>query len=66
MIAKTRTEFPFRVSTKRFAQNYCLQKSGWLLFLSSSVDYWTHGSPMKAFRENFNVTSYYTEDNMAL
>ena len=30
MIAKTRAEFPLKVSTKRFTQNYCFQESGWL------------------------------------
>ena len=66
MIAKTRAEFPFRVSTKRFTQNFCFQESGWLVFLGSSPDYWTHGLLVKAFRENFNVTSYYAEDTMVL
>ena len=32
MIAKTRAEFPLKVSTKRFTQNYCFQESGWLHF----------------------------------
>ena len=30
MIAKTGAEFPLKVSTKRFTQNYCFQESGWL------------------------------------
>ena len=66
MIAKTRAEFPFKVSTKRFTQNYCFQESGWLLFPSSTPDNWTHGFPVKAFRENFDVTSYYADDTMVL
>ena len=28
MIAKIRAEFPFKVSTKRFTQNYCFQELG--------------------------------------
>ena len=66
MIAKTRSDFPFKVSAKHFNENQCFQKSGWLLFPGSSPDYWTHGFPVKAFRENFNVTSYYPEDTMVL
>ena len=30
MIAKTRAEFPLKVSTKRSTQNYCFQESDWL------------------------------------
>ena len=66
MIAKTRVEFPLKVSTKRFTQNYCFQESGWLHFPGSSPDYWTHLFPVEVFRENFNVTSYYAEDTMLL
>ena len=66
MRAKIRAKFPFKVSTKRFAQNYCFQKSGWLLFPGSSPDNWTHRFPVKAFRENFNWTSYYAEYTMVL
>ena len=66
MIAKTRAEFPFKISTKHFTQNYCFQESGWLLFPGSSPDYWTHGFLVKVFHEKFNVTSYYAEDTMAL
>ena len=65
-IAKTRAEFPFKVSTKRLTQNYCFQEFGWLLFPGSSSDYWTHAFTVKTFRENFNVTSYYAEDTMVL
>ena len=54
MIAKTGAEFPLKVSTKRFSQNYCFQESGWLLFPGSSPNYWTHWFPMKAFRENYS------------
>ena len=64
--AKNRAEFPFKVLTKRLAQNYSFQDSGWLLFPGSSPNYWTHGFHVKAFRENLNVTSYYAEDTMAL
>ena len=64
MIAKTRDEFPFKVSPKRFTQNYCFQESDWLLLPDSSPDYWTHGFPVKAFRENFNVTLYYAVVNL--
>ena len=64
MIAKTRAEFPFKISTKHFTQNYCFQESGWLLFAGSSPDYWTHGFLVKVFHEKFNVT--YAEDTMAL
>ena len=64
--AKNRAKFPFKVLTKRLAQNYCSQDSGWLLFPGSSPNYWTHGFHVKAFRENLNVTSYYVEDTMAL
>ena len=42
MIAKTKSEFPFKVSKKRLTQNYCFQKPGWLLFSGSSPDYWTN------------------------
>ena len=59
-------QFLFKVSTKRLTQNYCFQESGWLLFPGSSPDYWTHGFPVKAFCENFNMTSYYAEDTMVL
>ena len=66
MIAKTRAEFPFKISTKCFTQNYCFQESGWFLFPGNSPDNWTHGFFVKAFRENFNVRSYYEEDTMVL
>ena len=66
MIAKTRAEFPLKVSTKRFTQNYCFQESEWLHFPGSSPDYLTHSFPMEIFRENLNVTSYYAEDTMLL
>ena len=66
MIAKTKAEFPFKVSKKRFMQNYCFQESGRLLFPDSLPDYWIHKFPVKAFRENFDVTSYYAEDTIAL
>ena len=66
MIVKTRAEFSVKVSTKRFTQNHSLQESGWLLFLGSSPDYRTHGYPVKAFREDFNVTSYRAEHTMLL
>ena len=66
MIAKTRAEFPFKVSTKRFKQKFCFQESGWLLFPCSSPNYWTHGFLVKAFRENFNMTAYYAEDTIVL
>ena len=32
----------------------------------SSSNYWTHRFPVKAFRENFNKTSYYAENTMVL
>ena len=32
----------------------------------SQPNYWTHRSPVKAYRENFGVTSYYAEDIMVL
>ena len=57
MIAKTRAEFSFKASTKRFTQNYCFQESDWLLFPGSSTDYWRQGLLVKAFRKNFDVTS---------
>ena len=66
MIAKTKAEFSFKVSTKHFRQTYCFLESGCLLFPDSSPDYWTHGFPVKAFRKNFNVTSYYAEDTKVL
>ena len=66
MIAKTRAKFPLKVSTKRFTPNYCFQESGWLHFVGSSPDYWTHSFPVKAFCENFNVMPYYAEDTMVL
>ena len=59
MIAKARTEFPFKVFTKQFKQNYSFQESDWSLFPGSSQDYWTHEFPM-------NVTSLYAEDPMVL
>ena len=69
MIVRTRADFPFKVSRKRFTQNYCFQESGWLVLPGSSADYWTHGFPVKASHENFNVTSYssyYAEETMVL
>ena len=66
MIAKTKAEFLSKVSKKCLTQNYCFQVSVWLLFPGSSPDYWTHGFPVKSFRENFNVTSYYAQDTMIL
>ena len=30
MIAKTRAEFPLKVSTKPLTHNYCFKESGWL------------------------------------
>ena len=66
MIAKTRAEIPFKFSEKLFTQNYCFLESGWVIFPGSSQDYWTYGFPVKAFRENFNVTSYYAEDTKVL
>ena len=67
MIANTRAEIPFKVSTKRFTQNYCFQESGSPdSSPGNSPDYWTHGFPVKAFHENFNMTSYYAGDTMIL
>ena len=66
MIAKTRAEFPSKVSTKRFTQKYCFQESDWLHFPRSAPDYWTDSFPVKVFRENLNVTSYCAEDTMVL
>ena len=63
---ESRVSFPRKVSTKRFTQNYYFQESGWLLFPGSSSDNWTHGFSVKAFRENFNVRSYYAEDTIVL
>ena len=66
MMAKTGTEFPFKISTKHFTQTYYFQEYGWPLFPGSSPDYWTHGFLVKVFFEKFNVTSYYAEDTMVL
>ena len=66
MIAKTKTEFPFKVSTKCFGQNYCFKKSGWLLFPGIPRNYWAHRLPVKVFRENFTLKSYYAKDTMVL
>ena len=66
MIARTRAEFSFKVSTKRFTQNYCFQESGWLLFPGRSPDYWAHEFAGEAFHKNFNVASHYAEDTMIL
>ena len=66
MIANTRTEFPLKVSTKRFTQNYRFQEPGWFHCPDNSPDYWTPSCPVKVFRENFNVTSYHAEDIMVL
>ena len=66
MIVKTRADFPFKVSTKRFTQKDCFQESGWHLFPSSSPDCWTNAFPMKASPKNFNVRSYYAKDTMEL
>ena len=66
MIAKTRAEIPFKVSIKYSAHNYCFQKSGWIFFSETPPNYWTHGFPVTAFRENFNVTSYYARNTMVL
>ena len=57
MIAKARAEFPFKVSTKQFAQNYGVQNSGWLFLLGSPPDYWTREFPVKAFCENLNMVA---------
>ena len=57
MIAKTRAEFPFKVSTKRFTQNYCFEESSWILFPGSSPDYyWSYGLVGK-------VTTSYARDS---
>ena len=66
MIAKTRVEIPFKVSTKCFAKNYCFQKSGWHLLPGNPLDNWAHGFHMEAFCGSFNVMPYYTEDVMVL
>ena len=66
MIEKTKAEFHFKFSIKRFAQKYYFQKSSWLLFPGSPANYLTHKFPVTAFRENFNVMSYYAEDTMVL
>ena len=48
MIAKTRAEFPLKVFTKRFTQNYCFQKAGWLFLpvahqITGHIDFaWKH------------------------
>ena len=64
MMTKTRAEFRLKISMKRSTQNYCFQKSAWLLTPGSSPNYWTHRFPVKAFRENFNVTLHYAKDTM--
>ena len=66
MIVKTRAEFPLKVSAQCFTQNYCFHESGWFLFPGSSPDYLTHAFPLKAFCENFNVTSYYAAGAIVL
>ena len=66
MIVKTRAEFPLKVSAQCFTQNYCFHESGWFLFPASSPDYLTHAFPLKAFCENFNVTSYYAAGAIVL
>ena len=66
LTAKNRAKFPFKVSTKHFTQNCCFQESGWLFYPGSSPDHLIHGFPMRAFHENFIVTSYYTEDIIVL
>ena len=48
IIEKTRTDFPSKVSPKRFIQNCCFQESGWFLFPSSSPHHWTN-IPWKHF-----------------
>ena len=56
MIAKTKAKFPFKVFMKCFAQNNYFQESGWLVCTGRSPDYWTNGSVMRAFCENFNMS----------
>ena len=65
MIAKTRAG-----SSKSFHETLhtkLLFPGIWLASPSrSSPNYWTQQFPVKAFHENFNVTSYYAEDIMVL
>ena len=65
MIAKTRAG-----SSKSFHEmlhTKLLFPGIWLASPSrSSSNYWTQQFPVKAFRENFNVMSYYAEDTMVL
>ena len=65
MMAKTRAG-----SSKSFHETFhtkLLFPGIWLASLSRSLpNYWTHQFPVKAFRENSNVTSYYAEDTMVL
>ena len=65
-ISKTRVEFLHKVTMKSFAQNNCLQKSGLFIISGSPPAYQTQGFHVEAFRENFNVMSYYAEDSMIL
>lgn len=62
MTAKTKEEFPCKVSTKFLIQNYYFQNYGCFLLSGSPSDYWTHKFPKIAFCYNFNMTSYYPED----
>ena len=53
MKARCRNIFKKLFYFKFLVYIYCFQESGQLLVPGSSSDYWTHGFPVKAFRENF-------------
>lgn len=63
MAAKIRGKFPFKAFTERFAQCHFFQKFDWFLFFENPPDYWRYRISLKAFSDDFNVTSYSTEDS---
>ena len=50
-------EFRFKVSTKRFTQNYYFPESGWLLFSSSSLYNWAHAFPVILCKRYHSIAS---------
>ena len=50
-------EFRFKVSTKRFTQNYSFPESGWLLFSSSSLYNWAHAFPVILCKRYHSIAS---------
>ena len=70
MIAKTRAEFPLKVSTKRFTQSYCFQESGWLLLpvahqITGHTDFpWKHFVKTLMWRHIMQKIPWYCKFNV--